>query len=87
MTDWPPWWNWEIELSPHLLKRMLDRQFTEVDLRAMMSDARGFREDIEPGRFAIETQHEQLQWEVIVEPDTMLHTLVIVTAYPVTSTM
>ena len=22
---WPDWWDWELELSPHLLKRMTDR--------------------------------------------------------------
>jgi hypothetical protein len=34
--DWPEWWTWELELSPHLLRRMLDRGFSEVDLRIMM---------------------------------------------------
>ena len=29
---WPPWWKWELELSFHILKRMVDREFTEVDL-------------------------------------------------------
>jgi len=33
---WPEWWDWELELSPHLLKRMLDRGFTESDLRRML---------------------------------------------------
>ena len=33
---WPEWWNWELELSPHLLKRMVDRRFTEVDVRRML---------------------------------------------------
>lgn len=30
---WPDWWEWEIDLTPHLLKRMEDRDFSEVDLR------------------------------------------------------
>ena len=42
---WPAWWDWEIELSPHLLKRMVDRRFTEVDLRRMLERATGYRED------------------------------------------
>jgi hypothetical protein len=32
----PDWWDWELELSPHLLKRMTDRRFTEIDLRRML---------------------------------------------------
>lgn len=33
---WPHWWDWEIELTPHLEKRMEDRGFTELDLRGML---------------------------------------------------
>ena len=29
----PIWWSWELELSAHLLERMVDRNFTEVGLR------------------------------------------------------
>jgi hypothetical protein len=32
---WPEWWSWDLELTPHLMKRMVDRQFNEVDLRLM----------------------------------------------------
>lgn len=28
----PDWWNFELELSPHVEERMLDRGFSEVDL-------------------------------------------------------
>ena len=35
----PEWWGWEAELSPHLLRRMLDREFTEVELWAMLDGA------------------------------------------------
>jgi hypothetical protein len=41
MVEWPEWWQWELELSPHLLKRMLDRRFNETDLRLMVAAARG----------------------------------------------
>lgn len=37
--DWPQWWDWELEFSPHLLKRMVDRSFNEIDLRSMLSVA------------------------------------------------
>lgn len=39
--EWPSWWDWELEFSPHLLKRMIDRQFSEVDLRRMLEHATG----------------------------------------------
>lgn len=39
MSKKPHWWAWDLELSPHLLKRMIDRGFTEVDLRRMIEDA------------------------------------------------
>lgn len=72
-----------IELTPHLEKRMEDRDFTEVDLRAMLRRARGYRDDVVEGRFVIETDHKRAPWEVIVEPDEINHLLVVVTAYPV----
>lgn len=81
MQVWPEWWNWEIELSPHVLKRMIDRQFTEPEVRAMLEDSTGYHSDVEDGRFVIETRHESRQWEVIVEPDNLKQVLVVVTAY------
>jgi hypothetical protein len=79
--QWPKWWNWDLELSPHLLKRMLDRSFSEVDLRCMMESATGLHENDEPGRWVVETTHESESWEVIVEPDSEDKLLVIITAY------
>ena len=37
--DWWDWWDWELEISPHLLKRMVDRRFTEVDRHRMLEHA------------------------------------------------
>ena len=54
-NDWPVWWEWELEFSSHLLKRMMDRNFSEVDLRSMMELAEEFREDDEPGRWIVAT--------------------------------
>jgi hypothetical protein len=70
-------------LSAHLLKRMEDRTFNEVELRRMLEHASGHRPDIVEGRFVIEAQHAGQAWEVIVEPDEMPHLLVVITAYPV----
>jgi len=83
MKQWPPWWVWELELSPHLLKRMGDRGFSEVDLRRMLEHAGDHAPDIMAGRFVIEARHGGQAWAVIVEPDEGRQLLVVVTAYPV----
>ena len=80
---WPDWWDWELELTPHLLKRMEDRRFNEVDLRMMLEHARSCRPDIVEGRWVVITRYRQHFWEVIVEPDIVAELLVVVTAYPV----
>ena len=72
-----------MELSPHLLKRMADRRFTEIDLRRMLEQAADYREDVVEGRWVIETRHRRRAWEVIVELDSERRLLVVVTAYPV----
>ena len=72
-----------MELSPHLLKRMDDRRFTEVDLRRMLERASGYHEDVMEGRWLIKTKHRGKAWEVIIEADVERQLLVVVTAYPV----
>jgi hypothetical protein len=81
--QWPEWWDWELELTPHLFKRMEDRDFNEVDLRTMLQHARSYRQNIVEDRWVIETQHKKFAWEIIVEPDIIGKLLVVVTAYPV----
>ena len=68
--------------SPHLLKRMVDRRFTEVDLRRMLEYAGDYSPDVVEGRWKIATRHSRKEWEVIVEPDSERKLLVVVTAYP-----
>ena len=80
---WPEWWNWELEIIPHLLKRMGDRRFTEVDVRRMLHVTYRLRRDIEPGRWVALTRHRGARWEVILEPDREAEILVVITAYPV----
>ena len=82
MVVWPDWWAWELELSAHLLKRMLDRQFNDADLRLMLDDAAGYHENHQEGRFAIETRRDRQPWEIIVEPLYDEQVLLVVTAYP-----
>ncbi|MFW6054864.1 MAG: DUF4258 domain-containing protein [Thermodesulfobacteriota bacterium] len=82
-NSWPEWWAWDIELTSHLIKRMEDRSFNEVELRKMLSNARNHKIDVVEGRWIIETRHERHPWHVIVEPDEVEKLLVIITAYPV----
>ena len=79
--DWPKWWDWELELSPHLLKRMEDRRFTEIHLRDMLEKAIEVRPDVVPGRWVVETRFRRRLWEVIVEPDISARVLLVITAY------
>jgi hypothetical protein len=61
---------------------MVDRRFTEVDLRAMLKRAADYHKDPVPGRFRVKTRHRRREWIVIVEPDAEFDLLVIVTAFP-----
>lgn len=82
MPTWPAWWEWELELSSHLIKRMADRNFSELYLRRMLSIASDVRGDIVPGRWVVKTRHRGTSWMVIVEPDVETHLLIVITAYP-----
>jgi hypothetical protein len=79
---WPEWWDWELELSPHLLKRMAERSFNEVDLRSMLSVATQWRISSTQGRFIISSRLLARDWEIVVEPDEAENLLIIITAYP-----
>jgi hypothetical protein len=81
MGKWPEWWEWDLEISPHILKRMVDRSFSETDLRLMLEQATGLRPDHVPGRWVVETALDDVAWEVIVEPDDESEALIAVTAY------
>jgi hypothetical protein len=82
-VEWPEWWEWELELSPHLFRRMRDRGFSETDLRTMLQEARGFHPSHEEGRFVIESVRDNEPWEIVVEPDEAAEVLIVVTAYRV----
>lgn len=84
MPPKPEWWDWELELSPHLLKRMRDRAFDEVDLRVMLEAATVWSPSDTSGRFVIAARHSGRPWRIVVEPDEEDRLLVVITAYPVT---
>ncbi len=83
MTQRPPWWDWEIELTPHIQKRMEDRDFSEVDLRTVLENAGTIRPDVVEGRWVVEARHRRRRWEIIVEPDEAERRIVAITAYTV----
>jgi hypothetical protein len=78
---WPIWWFWEIEITPHIEKRMSQRHFNELELRTMLQYAIGYENDFISGRYKIQTTNRNKIWEIIVEPDFDENVLVIVTAY------
>lgn len=63
--------------------RMEQRGVTEVELRAMLERATGFRPNALEGRFMIDVRRHASPWIVIVEPDADAKRLVIVTVYEV----
>lgn len=62
---------------------MVDREFSETELREMLEQATGYRADQEAGRWVIESFRAGRAWEVIVEPQVGQQLLVVVTAYVV----
>ena len=80
-TSWPEWWDWELEMTPHLEQRMEERDFAEVDIREMLEQAINFAPDLVAGRFVVETALRKRPWQVIVEPDPDDKLPVVVTAY------
>ena len=79
---WPVWWDWDLELTPPVLKRMLDREFTEVDLRQMLEDASSLKRDVEEAMDRHFTSPPQGVGDRR-EPAEAEHVLVVITAYPV----
>ena len=67
------------------LKRMAERDFTELDVRRMLDVATARRPDLEPSRWRVTTRLRRRRWEVIVEPDAEMQHLVVITAYPLGS--
>lgn len=48
---------------------MEDRDFTELELRAMLERAESYRPSVVAARWIIRTRHRGAEWAVIVEPD------------------
>jgi hypothetical protein len=82
-VHWPEWWEWELDVSRHARRRMVKREFSETDLRVMLTDARSYCRAEDPDRFLIQTKWHGRPWVVVVEPDAIQTILVVVTAYEV----
>jgi elongation factor P--beta-lysine ligase len=83
MDPKPPWWDWDVELSAHVFKRMVDRGFSETDLRQMIEEATRIEASASHGRFLVTSRFHRTFWIVVVEPDLTTRTIVVITAYPV----
>ena len=79
----PHWWRWPILVSGHLLERMVDRRFTEADLREMLEDVSRVRPGSGTSRWVAECPWRGEYWEVVLEPDPASNEIVVVTAYRV----
>ncbi len=83
LVQQPYWWDWELELTPHVEKRMEERGLTEVELRALLQDADLLLPDVVEGRWAATGRRSSESWEIILEPDVQDHVVVVVTVYRV----
>ena len=77
----PPWLDWELHLTKHVKRRMIDRGFNEVDLREMLEEPEGVGIGAMPGRWIFRTRLHGRSWKVVVEPDWFEQRLVVITAY------
>ena len=65
----PEWWEWDLAFTAHVERRMEERGFSEVELRAMLDDATELLPASRPGRWIAHTSHAGRPWAVVVEPD------------------
>jgi hypothetical protein len=60
---------------------MVERGFSETELRLLLEDAHTLHRDTEPGRWAVLSRRGAADWKIIVEPDAWACVLVVVTAW------
>ena len=81
--DQPVWWDWELAFTDHVAERMAERNFSETDIRLMLSTAADWRPSHVYGRFILEMTWVGESWEVVVEPDELTGLLYVITAFRV----
>lgn len=67
--------------SNHALKRMVQRDFNEIDVRMMLVVAERVRWGSQPDRWIVSTLHRGDAWEVVIDRDEAAQCLIVVTAY------
>ena len=77
------WFDWDLEISDHAVKRSVLRGFDETDLRVMLSEPLGFEPSHEEGRFVVHSRLGRDRWRIVVEPDYEERKLIVVTAWRV----
>lgn len=82
-TRFPRWWEWDFLLTAHVEERMVDRGFTETDLRRMLDGVKVVRRSHVSGRYVVECSRGRRPWHVVVEPDETHRLVLVITAYAV----
>jgi hypothetical protein len=77
----PEWWHWDLVFTAHVEGRMEERDFSEVELRGMISDVDDLTPGRRPGRYLGRTKLRGQPWVVVLEPDPEDQVVVVVTAY------
>jgi hypothetical protein len=60
---------------------MIERGFSEADLRQMLQDAESLVGDPEPGRWRCVTKLRGRTWIVVLDPDASQKLIVVITAF------
>ena len=77
------WYNdkWPLEFTGHVRQRMDARQIDEAALRQAWGNARDVRMTRQRNRFAVSGRQAGRLIEVVVQPDPVRRTVVVVTVY------
>ncbi|MEO0588300.1 MAG: hypothetical protein AAF078_11755 [Planctomycetota bacterium] len=79
---WPQWWQWDLSLSPRLSESLDDLGVSEPDVLTMLELADRFRPARVAGRYVVEAEHADTDWDVTIEPDTARGQVTIISAKP-----
>ncbi len=78
----PEWWEWELDFVSHAEDRMEDRGFSELEVRAMLSDATAIGPSRRARRWLISSRLHGAPWTVVVEPNIHDQVIYVITAFP-----
>jgi hypothetical protein len=75
--------DWDLEFTPHVIARMVDRGFDAADVRVMLEDAHLVEEGRDLRRRIAHCRFRRSNWKVVLEPDADRRRLLVVTAFPI----